>query len=170
MVDVEHRGLAALHEDALALVEGRVEHVLRVDDHRAQAVRVGQEVRDDLLRVDRLAVVHLHQDLVLDVECGGDLLPQDRLVEDVLHADADARDLVRVGGADPAAGGADGALAQETLLHPVHHLVVWGDQVGVGGDAEAGRVRAAGLQSVDLLEERLKVDDDAVAQDRDGVL
>src|SRR5699024_3008092 len=170
VVDVEHGGLAALHEDALALVEGLVEHAVGVDDHRAQAVSVAEEVLDDALRVDGLAVVHLDQDLVLHVQRGGDLLTQDRLVEDVLHADADAVDLVGVGRADAAAGGADGALTQETLLHAVEDLVVRGDEVGVRGDAQALRGGATGGEAVDLLEEGLQVDDDTVAEDRDSVL
>jgi hypothetical protein len=41
--------------------------------------------------------------------------------------------------------------------------------VGVGGNAQLGRVRAAGLQAVNLLEEGLKVHHAAVADDRHRV-
>ena len=87
-----------------------------------------------------------------------------------MDAQADAGDFVGVGGADAAAGGADGALAQEAFLDAVECLVVGRDEVRVAGDAEARGVGAAGFEAVDFVEERFEVDNDAVAQDWGGVL
>ena len=119
MVHVEHGGLAAFHEHVLAGIERGVELVFGVHDHRLEAIAVGQEVIDDGLRVNRLAVVHFDQHLVFDIQRGFDLLTQDGFVEDVLHANSHARDLVGISRADTAAGGANRALAQETFLHAV---------------------------------------------------
>lgn len=47
--------------------------------------------------------------------------------------------------------------------------MVGGDDVGVGGDAQAGSVGAASLESVDFLKQGFEVDDDTVAQDWGGV-
>src|SRR5699024_4729977 len=165
VVHVQHGGLAALHQHALAAVQGLVEDLRGIDEHRGQAVRVGQEVLHDLLRLDRAAVVHLHQHLVLLIQRGFDLLAQDGLVQQILGADADAANLVLVGRADAAAGGADGSLAEEALGDAVDRHVVRGDELSVGGDAQVGGVRTAGLQAVDLLEPGLQVHHAAIAND-----
>ena len=121
---------------------------------------------DDLVDVDRLAVVDLDQDLVLLLQGALELLPEDRQVEQVLHADADAGDLVAVGGADAAAGGADLALAQEPLGDLIQGPVVRHDQVRVGGDHQPRGVHPALLQAGELADQHLGVDDDAVADHR----
>ena len=170
VVDVEHGRLAALHEDVLALVERRVQLVLRVDDHRAQTIGVAHEVLEDLIRVDRATVVQLDQNLVLLRQRRLDLLEEDGLVENVLHAQADATDLVGVRRADAAARRADRPLAKEPLGDAVQGLVVRGDHVGVAGNAQAGGVRAASLEAVDLIEQRLEIDHATIADDRQRVL
>ena len=116
------------------------------------------------------AVVDLHQQLVLLAQRALNLLAQDGFVEDVLHAHAEAANLVHVGGADTAAGGADGALAEEALGHLVHGLVVGCHQVRVSGNLQAGGVSAAGLEAFDLCEESLGVHDHAVTNHGDGVV
>ena len=167
VVDVEHGGLTALHEDGLATVEGLVEHERGIAHHRLEPVGEGPEVLHHLVDLDGPAVVDLDEDLVLEMQRGLDLLPQDRLVEHVLHAQPHAGDLVGVRRPDAPAGGADGLLAQEPLGDLVELLVVRRDEVRVGGDPQPRGVGAAGLEPVDLGEERLEVDDDAVADHRD---
>lgn len=162
MVDVEHGRLAALEKHGLAALERLVQHETGVDDHRPQAVGVAEQLVDDLVDADRAPVVHLDEQVVLDVESALDLLAQDVLVEQVLHADADAVDLVGVGGADAAAGGADLALAEEPLGHLVHRAVVAGDDVRVGADEQLRDVDAARAERVELAEQHLDVDHDAV--------
>ncbi len=169
MVNVQEGGLAALHEDHLALVQGGVQDVGAVDDQRAEALGEGQEVLHDLVHLDVPAVVDLDQELVLLAQRTLYLLAQDRGVKDVLDADAKAGHLVHVGRADAAAGGADGAAAEEPLGDLVQDLVVGRHEVRVGGDAQLGGVRAAGLQSVDLLEQGFQVHHAAVADDRNRV-
>lgn len=144
MVDVEHGGLTGLEQDGLTGVEGLVEDQRAVDDHGAHALGVGQQIVGDGVGVDGGAVEDLEEQAVLLVQGGVDLLAQDRLVEEVLDPDAHAVHLVRVGGADAPAGGAQPALAQEALGSAVQHPVVGGDEVGGGGDPQGGGVPAAG--------------------------
>src|SRR5690625_548143 len=112
------------------------------------------------------AIVDLDQDLVLLVQGALHLLPEDLLVEEVGDPDANTAHLVREGGNDAAAGGADLPLAEEALGELVQRAVVAGDHVRTGGDQQLGDVHAAGGQGLQLLEEHLQVDDDAVADHR----
>ncbi len=169
MVDVEHRRLAALHDDDLTAVEGVVEHELGLGNVGPQTFDVGQEVVDDLVDAHGATVVDLDEEFVLLVQGPFDLLPQDRFVEDVLDADAQTPDLVHVRRADAAPGRADRPLAEEALGHLVQGLVVGGDEVRVRRDPQLRGVGSAGFEGVDLLEQRFEVDDDAVADDRGDV-
>ena len=116
------------------------------------------------------AVVHLHQQLVLLTQRTLNLLAQNRLIKDVLHAHAEAANLIHVGGADTAAGGADSALAEEALSHLIHGLVVGSHQVRVSGNLQAGSVSAAGLKAFNLCEECLGVHDHTVTDHGNGVI
>ncbi len=120
----------------------------------------------DLDRVDLAPVVDLHQEVVLLLEGGFDLLPQDRLVEQVLDPDADPVDLVGVRRTDATAGGADLGLAQEALGHLVDHLVVGRDDVRVGRDDQVRCIDPACGQTGDLGEQHIEVDHHAVADHR----
>ena len=147
MVDVEQRRLAALEQHRLAAVERLVEQQRGVDDHRPQPVGVGEQLVDDLVDGDRAAVVDLHEQVVLLVERALDLLPQDVLVEQVLHADADAVHLVGVRRTDAAPRRTDLAAAEEALGDLVERAVVRRDDVGVGADDQARGVDAARLEA-----------------------
>ena len=102
-----------------------------------QPLRVPEVFLVHRVDVDRLAVVDLDQDLVLLAQHQFQLLPEDARVEQVLDADADATDLVAVGRADAAAGGADPGGAKVSLDHAVQRPVVRHDQVRVAGDQQA---------------------------------
>ncbi len=84
-------------------------------------------------------------------------------------ADADAGDLVAVGRADAASGGADAGLAEVALGDFVQRPVVRHDQMRVGADLELGDVDAALAQAVHLLDQNARVDHDPVADDRHAV-
>ena len=170
VVHVQEGGLAALHQQGLTLVQRLVQQLGGIHDHGLEALCVGHEVLDDFLNLNVAAVVDLHQQLVLLAQRALNLLAQDGFVEDVLHAHAEAANLVHVGGADTAAGGADGALAEEALGHLIHGLVVGCHQVRVSGNLQAGGVSAAGLEAFDLCEESLGVHDHAVTNHGNGVV
>ena len=159
--------LRALEQHRLAVVERLAEHEADVGDIRAQPVAVAEVLVGDLLRVNAAAVVDLREQLVLVPKRQLKLLGENAGVEQVLDPDAHARDLVAVGRPDAAARGADLRVAEEPLADLVEGAVVRHDQVRAGADQETLAADAACLERVDLLEEHLRVDDDAVADDRD---
>ena len=135
----------------------------RVGDVRLEPVAVGDVLLGHRVKVERRVLRVRAQRVALGLERGHDLLAQDRLVEQVLDADAEARRLVRVAGADAAPGGADAQLAQPGLAGAVEQHVVGHDQVRVGRDLQAADVDAAPLQALDLAEQHPRVDHHAVA-------
>ena len=134
-----------------------------VGDVLLDPVAVGEVVLGHRLQVElgRLGVGPQRE--ALGLHRGHDLLLEDLLVEQVLHADAQARRLVGVRGADAAPRGADLQLAELRLARVVEQHVVRHDQVRVGADPQAGEVDALGAQAVELVGEDLRVDHDAVA-------
>ena len=135
-----------------------------VADERLEAGPVAEVLVGHLVGVQGADVVALQQPVLL-VQRRADLAAQDLLVQQVLHADADARVLVDVAGADAAAGGADLELAELLLGGAVQQQVVGHDQVGVAGDAQVVDRHAAAVQGLDLAEEDVRVDHHAVADD-----
>ena len=85
---------------------------------------------------------------------------QDLRVEEVLHADPDARRLVGVGRADPAAGRADLEIAELPLAGAVERHVPRHDQMGVArNEDEAGGHVTASFEVVELLDHDTRIDD-----------
>ena len=143
VVDVEHRCLSRLEQHRGAVVKGAVQQQRCVSNKGTESFCVAEQLADDVVDLDGAAVVHLEQQLVLLLQRALDLLPQDLLVEDVLHADADAVHLVGVGRTDAASGGSDLALAQEAFDDLVDHAVVRSDEVRVRADDEPADVHPA---------------------------
>jgi hypothetical protein len=113
----------------------------------------------------QLAALHREfaQRLLLGLQRGADLRPQDLLVEQVLDADPKPQGLVGIARADATARGAERELAQLDLARRVEQHVVGHDQVGVGGDLQVVDVDAAAAQAIDLAEQDARVEHDAVA-------
>ena len=87
-------------------------------------------------------------------------------VRQVADANAAPRDLVLVGRADAARGRADLALAAPRLAQQVELAVIRQDQVRLVADEQPiADVDAGRRELVDLGEQRLRIDDDAVADD-----
>ena len=91
------------------------------------------------------------------------------LVEQILHAQADARHLVLVARADAALGGADKVLAQAAFEGTVQVDVVRHDDVCVARHLEIGGGDAVALEHVDFLEQHRGVHHAAVAHHRDAL-
>ena len=89
-------------------------------------------------------------------------------VGEVHQPDRAAADLVLVGRADAAAGGADRALAGGLFAGDVELLMQRQDQRDVLGDAQVLRRHrdALLLEPVDLVDQRLRIEHDAVADHR----
>ena len=97
-----------------------------------------------------------------------DLAVERRQVGEVHQADRAAADLVLIGRADAAPGGADAPLPDGGLAHRVEFLVQRQDQRDVLGDAQiVGRDRdALPLEPLDLLQQRTRIEHHAVADHR----
>ena len=169
MVHVQHGGLAAFEQDGLARVERIVEHEGCVRHVRLKPFTKLEQLVGGAVDVNRAAVVQLDQHLVLLVQARLDFVVQMLLVEQVVHTNADAVDLVSVRRADAATGGADLVLAQEAFSHLVNSAMVGGDHVCGLADQQARAVHTAGFEAVDLLEQDFRIDYHAVADDRGHV-
>src|SRR6185437_5739584 len=169
VVHVEHGGLGALQQHHLVLVQRPAQDQPGVGHVGPEPVGVPLVLGRDRLGFDPAPVVDLGQDLVLLAQHQVELLPQDAGVEQVLDADPGPGDLVAVGRADAAAGGADPRAAQVPLGDLVQRPVVRRDQVRVGRYEQLRAVHAAGGQTVDLVQQHLRVDHHAVADHRNDV-
>ena len=168
MVEVEHGALRALQQDVFPPVQRRVQQTRTLHHHRRQPGAEVLVLLDDGVCLQWEPAVDLRQDGVLLLEHHIQLLAEDLLVEQVLHADPDPGGLVRVRGADASLGGAKGVLAQVALRHLLQLDVIRHDQVRVGADAQVG-MDAASRQLVDLGEQDPRVRDHPVRDHRNDV-
>ena len=113
VVDVEQRALRTLQQDRLAALECLVQQQPRIGDAVLEALSRPSTSSVTAAGSSALRFVDLGEDLVLDLQCGLDLLAEQLLVEHVGGANAHARDLVLVAGADATTGGADLGIARK---------------------------------------------------------
>ena len=90
------------------------------------------------------------------------------LVEQVVHTDAHAVDLVGVGRADATAGGADLLLAGEAFGDLVDRAVVRRDDMRGFAHEQTRAIDAAAFEPIDLLEQHFGIHHNAIADDRRG--
>ena len=95
-----------------------------------------------------------------------------RRVNQIVHAQADARGLVAVSRADAALGGADFVLALEHFALRVQFAMIWKDDVRRFAQGKIFRrdLDAGFLQPFNFIDEADRVHDDAVADDTQLVL
>ena len=125
MVEIEQRALPALEEHRSPFAQRAVDQQRRIGDIGTETLRESLEPLRQLLQLERLDAVHALEPDVLLGQRHFDLLAQDLGVENVLHANAEARRLVRVARADAAARRADLELAE-----PPFRCLVEGDVPG----------------------------------------
>ncbi len=140
VVDVEHRALRPLEEDDAPGLEQVPGQLRRVGDVALELVAVGQVLLGHRVQVERRIPGVRAQRQALGLERRADLLLEDLLVEEVLHADAQAGRLVGVARADAPLGRPDLELSEAGLPGRVEKQVVGHDQVGVGRDPQPGHV------------------------------
>ena len=107
MVHIEHGSLRALAEDFLIVGDGLPEQGLRVVRELEQRLADSQQILEHRFKRRQVLAVKVFQEFAFFAVVGGELLAQAGGISKVADADADARDLVRVRGADAPAGGAD---------------------------------------------------------------
>ena len=166
VIHVEHGGLAAFEQHGLAFIKCLIEHQRGVGHIRLQTFAELEQLVGSLVHVDRTAVVQLDEHLILLMQARLDLVMQMFGVEQVVHADAHAVDLVRVGRADATAGGADLMLAEEAFGHLVQHAMVRSDDMRAFAHQQPGAVHATALQTIDFFEQHFRIHDHAIADNR----
>jgi hypothetical protein len=153
--------LAPFKEEPLARF-GPIQQLRRgVPDHRAETVSRGAQVSPHVAEVDApvVAVARL-EDAPLAVHRLAHAGFDAGQVEQVGHPQRRrAQHLVRVGGADPAGGGADALGRAAAFAQAVFNLVIGHDQVSAIADQQAiGHVQSAAGQLVELRHQGRRID------------
>ncbi len=163
MIDVEQRRLRAFEHDAAVFRAQLRQEQRDVADPRAKPLAEHHHLVEQRLPVERRFL----DDLVARVHVLADFLRQRvPVAEQVAHADAAAADLVLVGRADAAGGRADLPLAAARFRQHVELAVVRQDDVSLLADEEpSADLHPHPRQLVHFLEERLRIDHHAVADD-----
>ena len=167
VVDIQHHALRALEQHAAAVGAGIFQHAPALPGKGQDLVADRQQCREHRLRVGLVLAGGAKPDIVMRRHCL-ELGAQRVFAGQVAETHGAAGDLVLIGRADAAAGGADLAGAAHRLARMVHRLMQRQDQRrGVGDDQ---RVRAdfgpLATQQGDFLDQVPWVDDHAIADDR----
>ncbi|MCY1204318.1 hypothetical protein D9M72_158440 [compost metagenome] len=157
VVDVEQRALRAFEQQVGAGLVGVVQLARHVGHHGLEQHGVAHGLVEHGVVVDGGRAQHLGQHVVVQLEQHAQLGSEALGVLQILHAQRTAGDLVFVGRADAAAGGADlldAALFTVGLARDVQRGVERQDQRAGLADAQARTHFDAGfLQAFDFLEE-----------------
>src|SRR5690606_3492299 len=171
VVDVQQRALRAFEQHAPALLAQVVQDAGDVALHRLDVLAEGQRLVERLLEIDGFGLEVIDQHEVVVVERGAQFLGELIGIVQVRDADAATRDLVLVGRADAAPGGADGGAAGGLLARLVEGDVVRHDDRRRRADLQPrAHVHAGGLQLLDLLAQRARVQYHAVADQAQRVV
>ena len=171
MIDVEHRALRAFKHHRLAVRDGLIQQQGSVGNERRHTIADGAILGEDLVRIQRLAVEQRVRDGVLLAAGVLDMLLQQRLVEQVLHAQAAARHLVFVGGTNAARRGANLHASRRVLRSQLDQPVIGKNHVRAVADEQvAVNVHTGRAQRVDFLHEGERIEHDAVADDAAAAL
>ena len=81
MVYIQKCSLSALKQNSLTFIDCLVQNQRSVGDHRAQALREGQHVLNNVLRLNRSAIVDLYKKLIFLSQSGFDLLQKNAWVK-----------------------------------------------------------------------------------------
>ena len=170
VIDVKEGRLAALHKQGFTLIKRLIEQLSSINNHGLKPLSEREEIIHNLVHLNMAAVIHLHQQLILLPQRALNLLPQNRLIQNILHTNTQAAHLIHIGGPNTAPGRTNRALTQETLRDLIHRLMVRGHQVGVRRDFKLRSIGTARLQPLNLGEKRLRVHHHAVTNHGGRVL
>ncbi len=155
----------------LTIGDGVVQQQRGVGDEGRDAIGDLRVVGVHLVGVERLAVEERMRDGVLLAAGVLDVLLQQSLVEQVLHAQTAARHLVFVGGTNAARGGANLHPSGSVLRRQLDQAMIGKNDVGAVADEEvAVNLDAGRAQRVDFLHEGEGIEHNAVADDAAAAL
>ena len=170
MVDVEHGALRTFEENRLAIGKRSVEQVRSFCHVRANTLCQRQVSFADL--VDRVGrkIIDLREDLILQLEHGGNLLAEDRFIHHVLDADAAAGNLVFISRTDAALRRANEFGAALRFTRAIQIDVIGHDNVSIARNEHAIGRKACFVDGAHLFNEHVGVDHAAIADDRRNVI
>ena len=87
-------------------------------------------------------------------------------IEQIVHADAHAINLVGIRRSNAATGGTDLVLTQETFRHLIKHTMIRRNNVRTLTHQQSGAVHTAAFQAVDLFEKHFRINNNTVADNR----
>ena len=167
MVDIQHHALRALEQHAAAVGAGIFQHAPALPGKGQDLVADRQQCLEHRLRVGLVLAGGAKPDIVMRrhrLELGA----QRVFAGQVAETHGAAGDLVLIGRADAAAGGADLAGAAHRLARMVDSLMNRQDQRGGVRDDKGlrGDVGPLIAQQGDFLDQMRRVDDNAIADHR----
>ena len=172
VVNVAQRTELGLKEQGLVVLDGLGEVVGRVTDVVLERHGVGVDPVHHLVEVDGIVVITIDDEEILPLENVGQTGLECVAVGQFAHAQRLFHVLVRVGGGDAAAGGAELLVRQTVLLQAVEQLVVRHADNGLVADFQVLRRDgdAAGAQTLGLVEHVLRINDHAGAEHVHGLV
>ena len=172
VVNVAQRTELGLKEQGLVVLDGLGEVVGRVTDVVLERHGVGVDPVHHLVEVDGIVVITIDDEEILPLENVGQTGLECVAVGQFAHAQRLFHVLVRVGGGDAAAGGAELLVRQTVLLQAVEQLVVRHADNGLVADLQVLRRDgdAAGTQTLGPVEHVLRINDHAGAEHVHGLV
>jgi hypothetical protein len=165
VVQVKQRSLGPLEQDVLASGQGALDQPGRVVEVVAQAHAPRQRLIDQWFHFERLAAEPA-QEHVLVGKDALEPIDQDRAIEQIFHPQPEPPGAVAVRRADPAPGRAHLRVGEARFVRLVEGHVVRHDHVRAAADPHAADVDPSLREHVELVDERHRVDHDAVADHR----
>ncbi len=168
MIDIEQRALRALEQDALAFAALAVQQPPDGLSVGQQHRRECGELLHDVSRVEFCEAETAAQRIVMRQQAI-DLVRQRGEIGEIHQTDRTAADLVFIGRADAALGGADGRSLVGILAQCIEFAVQRQDQRDVFGNAQIVRadIDALAAELGDFIDEGLRVEHHAIADHRE---
>ena len=164
-VDVQQRALGALEQHVLVLVEGRVDEQAGVADEGLEAFAVAEQLVGDLVGIQHADVVALQQEVLLLQRRPRSCAPGSWRPAGPARGCRCARTCRRSRGRCRGRSCRSCSCRAAARCTPIQEEVVRHDQMGVAADAQVVAADAPRSQSLDLAEQDVGVDHDAVADD-----
>jgi len=139
VINVEVRSLGTLKEQVLAVLIRFVEEFGNVTHKGCYSFSIGKVFLCDGCRIERFCSEEAMQDEVLFLQIGVEFFEEASAVQEVVHSDAVAANLVFVAGANPSSGGADFGFALPFFPDGVQDSMVGHDDVCVSADNQVLR-------------------------------
>ena len=169
MVEIEQGALGPLKEDVLAGPGGLVDRARAIHHMGSESLAIAGVLGDHRLGIERIEAVDLLQEVVLLGQRAQQPVAQPFGVEQVDHTDTVAIRLVRIGGADAAAGGADAAVAAALFHRLIQQAVIRHGHMGGAGELQALHLNPVAAEHVEFAQHHLGIHHRARSDQTGGV-